>query len=317
MQFILDGCDIFFARMRCMIWNPENVIFGIILSIHMRAENVTYCRSPLDRIFLKTPMLLTIDAGNTRTKWAIFNRDGEISHTGACGNDCLPEFELSLKSQVFKRVIISNVAGKVHAERLAHLLAQQNLPVTWVKSAHESCGVINRYLEVETLGTDRWAALVAAWHQHQAPCVVVNAGTAVTIDALVIHRENNQHGEFVGGMILPGISLMLTSLGQSTAQLPKLDPYNTHDLNENVAMEFFAKTTAQAIHSGTLHAITGAIAQMTKALETKSGQIPYIILSGGDAPVIQSGLTNTISNPNLIIDHLVLKGLYLMDRSKP
>lgn len=260
-------------------------------------------------------MLLTIDAGNTRTKWAIFSQDGEISHTGACANNQLSVIELSLKSLAFERVIISNVAGTEHAEKLAKLLAQHDLPINWVKSSQQCCNVINHYLDAETLGTDRWAALIAGWHLQQAPCIVVNAGTAVTIDALAIHGTNNQCGEFLGGMIVPGISLMLSSLGQSTAQLPNLAA--AQHIHSSSAVEFFAKTTRQAITSGTLHAITGAIAQMAKTLETKSGQIPYIILSGGDAPVIQSGLTNTISNPTLMIDHLVLKGLYLMDRCKP
>lgn len=258
-------------------------------------------------------MLLTIDAGNTRTKWAIFNRDGEITHTGACANECLSGIELSPASLGYARVIISNVAGKTHAASLEHLLAKYGLPIAWLKASEQSCNVINQYHEVETLGTDRWAALIAAWHIQQAPCIVVSAGTAVTIDALDVHDTRLRQSAFIGGMILPGIALMKTSLGQHTAQLPQSDSPCEPEIGTDLGI--FAKSTVQAINNGILQAITGAIAQMSKALEMKCGQIPYIMLSGGDASIIQNYLHHAISNPNVVVDHLVLKGLYLIDCS--
>jgi len=259
-------------------------------------------------------MLLTIDAGNTRTKWAIFNRDGEITRHGACLNDQLSGIDLSPESLGYERVIISNVAGKTHASRIENLLNSHNRSILWVSASDEACNVINGYTQVETLGADRWASLIAAWHIKHAPCVVVNAGTAVTIDALYSQSSNNQQGEFPGGMILPGLKLMQTSLGFGTAQLQIKDM--AQDLNEKTPADIFAKSTTQAINAGALHAITGAIEHMANALETKCGKTPFIILSGGDAPVIQSYLTDTVTNPTVIVDNLVLKGLYLLERSE-
>lgn len=260
-------------------------------------------------------MLLTIDAGNTRTKWAIFNRNGERILTGACVNDQLPDIDLSPASLDYERVIISNVAGKTQAACIEHSLSKYHLPITWLKASRQSCNLINNYHEAETLGTDRWAALIAAWHLQQAPCIVVNAGTAVTIDALAIHSEHNLQGEFLGGVILPGISLMLTSLGQHTAQLPKFSTIQT--LHTDKVWNNFATSTAEAVEQGILSAITGAITQMTHALKTKSGKIPYIIISGGDASVVHSCLIKATSNPSRIMEHLVLTGLYLADRYNP
>jgi len=259
-------------------------------------------------------MLLTIDAGNTRTKWAIFNRKGEITRHGACINDQLSGTDLSPESLSYKRVIISNVAGKTHAAQLEKILALYNLPVTWMKSRYNACDVINSYGAPDTLGSDRWAALIAAWHKKHASCVVVNAGTAITIDALHSQPGNNQQGEFLGGMILPGLNLMQTSLGLGTAQLPIKNA--ALDFNENTPVDIFAKSTTQAINAGALHAATGAIEHMANALEAKCGQTPFIILSGGDASVIQSYLTDAVTNPTVIVDNLVLKGLYLLDRSE-
>jgi type III pantothenate kinase len=259
-------------------------------------------------------MLLTIDAGNTRTKWAIFNRDGEIIQHGACVNDQLSGIDLSQESLGYERIIISNVAGKAHASKLENLLASHHLPMKWLKASHEACNVINHYAEVETLGSDRWAALIAAWHIKHASCVVVNAGTAVTIDALHSRPENNLQGEFLGGMILPGLNLMQTSLGLGTAQLPMKNTLQNY--NENAPADIFAKSTTQAINAGAVHAITGAIVYMANALEAKCGQTPFIVMSGGDAPVIQRYLTDAVTNPTVIVDNLVLKGLYLLDRSE-
>lgn len=259
-------------------------------------------------------MLLTIDAGNTRTKWATFDHDGSIRQYGACGNQMLEAVDLSPQSLGYERIVISNVAGRGHASLLARKLSPYQLPVNWIKSSDSTCNIISHYTQPSTLGTDRWAALIAAWHVKNAACIVVNAGTAVTIDALCMQRNNQQIGEFLGGMILPGISLMQSSLGQNTAQLPKHE--QAFSLDAEIALNTFATSTADAINAGILSAITGAIAQMAQALETKTGQNPYIIFSGGDAPVIQRCLINAVKNPSIIIDHLVLKGLYLIERTK-
>ncbi len=257
-------------------------------------------------------MLLTIDAGNTRTKWAIFDLDGTMRNYGACLNAQLAVADLNPESLRYEQVIISNVAGPAHAALLENIFKPHSLPVLWMQASESACDVINLYTAPHSLGSDRWAALIAAWQMQHAPCVVVNAGTAVTIDALSVQTYNNQQGEFLGGMILPGMYLMQTSLGRGAAQLPRhVIPSETDS-----ELDIFARSTAQAIHSGAVCAIGGAIAQMTKALEAKSGQIPNIILSGGDAPVIQRYLTDTVINPTIIIDHLVLKGLYLIARSK-
>ena len=237
-----------------------------------------------------------------------------MCHYGACANETLATADLSPQSLTYERVIISNVAGTAHGSNLTNMLAAYQLPVRWLTASDSACNVINHYVAPQTLGSDRWAALIAAWHIQHAACVVVNAGTAVTIDALCMQPENNQIGEFLGGMILPGIALMQSSLGQNTAQLPKHDPAQT--LNVSHVPEFFATSTAQAMNTGILSAITGAIAQMAKTLATKCGQNPYIIISGGDAPVIQRYLADSVANPSVIIDHLVLKGLYLIASSE-
>lgn len=276
-------------------------------------------------------MLLTIDAGNTRTKWAVFNHTGEITQQSACLNETLATADLSPQSLNYERVAISNVAGKQHAALLAKKLAPYNLPVHWVRASIEACDVFNAYAEPEILGTDRWAALIAAWRMKRSPCVVVNAGTAVTIDALAPRADKDalapgidkialtnssgreQQGEFLGGMILPGLDLMQKSLGLATAQLPKSG--TLQGANERDLADIFAKNTTQAINTGALRAITGAIMLMANALAQKCAQKPCVILSGGNALAIQDSLADTVTNQVIIVDNLVLQGLYLLEHS--
>lgn len=257
-------------------------------------------------------MLLTIDAGNTRTKWAVFSANGEITQHGSSFNDALLKAELTPQALGYQRVIIANVAGAAHAEKLEHLLKPYHLPVNWIKASAQACNVINGYTEPEALGTDRWAALIAAWHMLQSPCVVVNAGTAVTIDALAHAADGN--AEFLGGMILPGLNLMQASLGMATAQLPKHDAIQ--NFSTNTITDIFARSTTQAIHAGALNAVSGAITRMAEALKNKLGQAPLIVLSGGNAPIIQNALAESVTNETVIVDNLVLTGLYLLDFSK-
>ena len=261
-------------------------------------------------------MLLTIDAGNTRTKWAVFNQAGKIINNGACDNSALSNADFS--ALIFERVAISNVAGEQHANILTKKLAPYTATSYWIKSTSQAAGVINHYAPAATLGSDRWAALIAAWHFKQAPCVVVNAGTAVTIDALSVTLVNNKsQANFIGGLILPGLNLMQQSLGLATAQLQRFD--SETNSAKNKANEIFAKNTTDAIHSGALHAILGAITLMAHELKLQCRQEPFIVIGGGNAPVISQLLTKESSTLQLtpqtiIAENLVLQGLYLLDK---
>ncbi|OIR17775.1 type III pantothenate kinase [mine drainage metagenome] len=262
-------------------------------------------------------MLLTIDAGNTRTKWAVFSADGVMQNYGACLNNMLTAADLSPSTLGYKRVIISNVAGEQHATLLSEKLSAFAIPVQWLKASSEACDVMNRYVPPESLGCDRWAALISAWHSQLAPCVVVNAGTAVTIDALNVQNplpHHNHRGEFIGGLILPGLILMQQSLGLATAQLAKasLEASATTKIHSVI----FAKNTLEAIQSGALHAIIGAITLMAHELHTLSQQSPAIIISGGNAKAIYDSLVGRVTNQVLIVDNLVLQGLYLLENSR-
>lgn len=249
-------------------------------------------------------MLLLIDAGNTRTKWALVNEHGEIIQHDACNNHQLSHSDFSTIQTRCQRVIISNVAGPSHAEYLSKLLGSK-LPLEWFSASKNAGDLTNHYHNVASLGSDRWAALIAAWHIARTTTIVVNAGTAITVDALIQNASDPTQGDFVGGMILPGLTLMQTSLGLATAQLP-------HEINVcRETNSVFGKTTDDAIVAGTLSAAVGAIQQMIYGIQQGYTIVPKIIISGGDAYRIATSLTDSVTTDISIVDNLVIKGLYL------
>lgn len=241
--------------------------------------------------------ILTIDAGNTRIKWGLFDDTGTLTELSAFPHNDL----VNVRFPRADRVIISNVAGDVMALQLAKLLEQFAL-VQWLTSKHAALGVTNTYTTPSKLGTDRWAALIAAWHREKTACLVVNAGTAVTIDAL------DANGIFIGGMILPGLELMRRNLHTATAQLP----FSPIAVDQPAAI--FATDTENAMFSGALQAICGAINQAAIALQQTSGPTPTILLSGGNAQLISQGLSvaSDVTKHVVIVDNLILEGLFLL-----
>ena len=125
----------------------------------------------------------------------------------------------------------------------------------------------------EETGVDRVLNLAAAYEQMGKPCVVVDAGTAVTVDCC------NEKGEFLGGAIAPGVSLMLDALHDHTAQLPRVRPFQP-------PAEPFGRSTQQAILHGVYHGVRGMVKEIVENYATELGTWPDVIATGGDSAVL-------------------------------
>ena len=248
-------------------------------------------------------MLLVLDIGNTRLKWATF-AGGSIVARGAI---FLAEVEHFVARAGFDRqppafVVGSQVANLLSKARVERQFAALNVPLMWVTSTAAACGVRNGYDEPSRLGTDRWAAVVAAWARGLAPCIVACAGTALTVDHL------DERGNFLGGAIVAGYHAMLGGLAGNTAALSvdagdwTAQPTNTRD----------------ALATGAIDAMVGAIEhghqRLKKRLLERGVQItPKIILTGGSG----YRLLEHLPAGNSVIDSLVLEGVYLLAKSLP
>lgn len=239
--------------------------------------------------------MLLLDVGNSRVKWALV-QDGQWAHRGACDNAEVDALYREFKSlSVPSRILVSNVAGEAMAERVLQLCTLWASPLEFVTAQRQQCGVSNGYQQIQRLGSDRWMALIAAWQSVLGACLVVNCGTATTVDAL------SDSGEFVGGLILPGIELIQRSLASNTAQLEQ----------EAGRLCDFPLNTADAIHSGAVRATLGAIENQYKLLSVKSAT-PHCIVSGGAADQITPLLTMRVDH----VDDLVLRGLRIIGENK-
>ncbi len=251
-------------------------------------------------------MLLVIDSGNTRTKWALV--DGAMMQAvQVCMNADLATSSIKQAAKKASKVMIANVAGHDIAQQLAPLIAPLN--AHFVIANNQACNVINQYKQAEKLGADRWAALIGAWHINQQPTLVVNAGTAITIDCLAVREINTEDkkGVFLGGTIMPGLRLMQAALNYNTAQLNV----------ENGEHQAFPINTQNAIKTGCLNAAAGALAVQLQQLQKHSDFPPKIIISGGDAFTIASALKPHLKGGEkqlMIVENLVLQGLTILEK---
>ena len=240
--------------------------------------------------------MLLFDAGNSRCKWAwiengIWLRQGVLDNADENAWRELHVLFSTLGTP--HKILASNVAGAAVAQRLRELCSHWPCAVQFIVAQAWQCGVRNAYAQAEQLGSDRWAALVAAWQHVHSACLVVNCGTATTVDAL------SETGEFLGGLILPGMALMRRSLLENTAQLG-LPSGEFRD---------FPRNTADAIASGAIQATVGAIRQQYTLLSAKSAA--HCILSGGAS----SGLDLYLGFAAEQVDNLVLQGLQIMGQN--
>jgi len=227
-------------------------------------------------------MILCIDSGNTRLKWGL--RDGAAwAAQGAVAHALVPTLDLP---QAPARIVACNVAGGAGAAAIAALAQRCGVAVEWVHSRAQQCGVINRYDAPEQLGADRWAALIGARALHAGACIVVNCGTATTIDLL------DAAGVFQGGLILPGLDMMRAALADSTADLP----------TARGEVRELPRNTFDAIASGAVEATLGAIERMSRRPASANFSV---LLSGGAAPALAPHL----ELPHRVVDNLVLEGV--------
>lgn len=231
--------------------------------------------------------MIAIDAGNTRIKWGVHDGAGWIERGALPTGEAARLSEQAVDWPRGAQVLACNVAGASVEGEIASALAGRFAPVCWLRSSAVACGVRNAYDDPARLGADRWAALIGARGQVNGACLVVCAGTATTVDWL------DADGVFRGGLILPGVDLMRTSLARNTAQLPLADGH----------FSIAPRNTADAIFTGCLQAQVGAVERMYAELRAESDTL--CLLTGGAAPCIAPHL----SIPFQLVENLILDGL--------
>ncbi|MFZ9336446.1 MAG: type III pantothenate kinase, partial [Burkholderiaceae bacterium] len=155
--------------------------------------------------------LLAIDIGNTRLKWALFDSARPEAPSLAHGAEFLEHIDKLAEGPWAalphpRRMLGCVVAGEAVRRRVEEQMEIWDCSPRWVVPSAAEAGLTNGYDHPTRLGADRWVALVAAHRERATNQLVVNAGTALTVDALAAD------GRFLGGVIAPGVQLMREAL---------------------------------------------------------------------------------------------------------
>lgn len=242
---------------------------------------------------------LLFDIGNTRVKWGLLEK-GHLGRTGSITHEKLQESGFAALISHLPRevdtVLAANTAGHTFATRLSGVIGIHcDCEVRFARAERRAYGVTSSYRNPRRMGVDRWVAMIGARAEFGSALCVVDAGTAVTIDAM------NREGMHLGGLIVPGMHLMRASLHDNTSDLPAAKGVGGRAAE---GMALFATTTDGALDKGAMTAICGAIERAVARMRAGSYR-PKLVLTGGDASRILKHLNgDVLHRPNLVLQGL-------------
>ena len=250
-------------------------------------------------------MILLLDAGNSRLKWAIL-RNGHFENGGVL--DLAGGAIKGLASAAWaelgtpESVLVANVNGEPFRRALNSWVKRHwKLTPDYMVAEAEMFGIRNAYAEPARLGIDRWLALLAARELFNGPLCIVDCGTALTIDALA---QDNRH---LGGLIIPGLKLMRDALVGRAETIREQMQSASHE-----QVRLLGADTGSAVVGGTLYAVVAVIDRVMADLRAELGSGLRCVLTGGDAPGVLPLLATRAHHEA----DLVLLGLARIARSR-
>lgn len=242
-------------------------------------------------------MLLAADIGNTSITLGIFDEDALVEEYRLASDKDLPldEYEVLLKSlcKDFKidGAIISSVVEELTKKFKTAVDNTFKLNAI-VLSPEINTGVKIALDNPKEAGADRIANAAGAYVLYNHPVIVVDFGTATTFDIV------NSKGEFIGGIIAPGVNLQLKSLNKFTSKLPRIDV--------TLSNAAIGHNTTDAILSGVLRGTASMIDGLVEQCEKELGQKAVVVATGGYSGLIANYLTRPFDfiNPTLTLEGL-------------
>lgn len=236
-------------------------------------------------------MILEIDLGNSRIKWRLRDDSGRLAG-GTAGHDELPQVadELAALGGAPDEVWVASVLAEGRdADLSAWCERLWRRQPRFARTQARCAGVTNGYRDPSQLGVDRWLALVAARQACAGPVVVVQAGTAITVDLL------GADGVHLGGYIGPGWQLMRRALNSDTARVrAAVEP------PERLMLEP-GRDTVQAVEAAIASMALGLVRQGRERLPAGPAQT---LVAGGDGPLLLEHLPGARLVPELVLDGL-------------
>ena len=242
-------------------------------------------------------MLLAMDIGNTNITLGVF--DGEkLADTFRMASDKeLPQYEYEVllerlcKNFEIKECIIASVV-----EELSIPLKKAADKVFGIDSFlltnNSNLGVKVDLLKPEEVGADRIANAYGAYVTYPKPTIVVDLGSATTFDII------NGKGDFIGGVIMPGLNMQFRSLNRNTSKLPRIEA--------GISEKAIGNCTEAALLSGVIRGSASAIEGLINQCEKELGQKAYVVATGGYSGLISQYMTRKFDsvNPSLTLEGL-------------
>lgn len=248
-------------------------------------------------------MILEVDYGNTRLKWRLLNASGRF--VVQSGVECsLKGFSTLLRQENFSSVVFArgcSVRSLKENQKLAELINNKcGVELLMASSQSELAGVKNAYMEPNKLGIDRWLAMLGAYANVKDACLVIDCGTAITVDYI------QADGLHLGGCIAPGLQLMSKALlGETNI------PANMAELAQQEETVGIGRTTQQAIASGIRSMAVGFIADQIQLAKQKLGHEVSVIASGGDSKLVREVAVGAIIDKDLVFSGLAIACPYV------
>jgi type III pantothenate kinase len=249
-------------------------------------------------------MLLAVDIGNTQTHLGAFQNGSLLEHWRLTTERDVTADELAstytnllalrkLSFDDIDDVIISSTVPKIvpeYVEMTERYLGEQCVVV----GPGLKTGMPIRVENPRELGADRLVNAVAAYDRLGGPCVVVDFGTAITFDAI------SGQGEYLGGIIAPGVEISLNALTERAAKLPQVELTEPERL--------IGRTTLEAIQAGVIYGFAAQIDGIVERLRDELGDEVQVIATGG----LSSHIVPFCDSVELTDDMLTLTGLRLI-----
>lgn len=236
-------------------------------------------------------MKLLVDGGNTRVKWQLRSPQ-QVVASGYGQIDSSDLFaELASHADSITAIVVSTVMSEAYRVQLqSRLAALTQIPIRFHWAEASRGGLVNAYAEPAKMGADRWHAMYGAWARCRTGFVVVDAGSALTVDYV------DGDGHHLGGYILPGQAMMLNSLRRDAARIG-FDASEGADSSPGVS-------TTECVH----HGLSWLRASLVASIQEGCGRygIRELLVTGGDAERFLVHGLPAVHCPDLVLDGLAL-----------
>ena len=249
-------------------------------------------------------MLFAIDVGNTNTVLGVFEQTKLLAHwrLSTLHEQTVDEWGILTRNLFsLEKLDPTGITGIIIASVVPPLdsvleeVAQRyfHMPAVFVR-ANGSPGIPVRYDPPSDVGADRIVNGVAAFEKYGGPCIVVDFGTAITFDAI------SAEGEYIGGVIAPGLGIAAEALFERAARLPRVNIRQPRSVIET--------TTVGSMQSGLYYGFLGLVDGILKRMLDQMGSNCQVVATGGQADLMVSGSQYIRQTDDL----LTLEGLRIL-----